>query len=269
MAKERPVTAGGKTANDRGRHPAVPPARTAPAAGTPGPRRPASASPAQAGPAQTGPQASPADPRPIPPPFLTHPAGSSPEDTAGDDDARGVAATQPEAEATPAQDATERPQPTVAPHSPAAEPAQPVPSPRSDLPKRGVARVPSPRPLLPGLQLQPMVHVAEMADAVAFYERLGGEIVHGDRDGEWVLMQVGTAQIGLVTRPPDPARGESTVELNFSATMPLERLEKMLRDRGVAVVRLAVDPDLGTRLHVETPDGMPVKIHQVEPDLLI
>lgn len=229
MAKERPVTAGGKTANDRGRPPAVPPARPAPAAGTPGPRRPASA-----GPAQT----SPADPRPIPPPFLTHQEEPSPQDTADD-----AAASQPETEA--------------------------VPAPRSDLPKRGVARVPSPRPVLPGLQLQPMVHVAEMADAVAFYERLGGEIVHGDRDGEWVLMQVGTAQIGLVTRPPDPAHGESTVELNFSATMPLERLEKMLRDRGVTVVRLARDPDLGARLHVETPDGMPVKIHQVEPDLLI
>ncbi|MEV8505728.1 VOC family protein [Actinoplanes sp. NPDC051475] len=229
MAKERPVTAGGTTANDRGRHPAVPPARPAPTAGTPGPRRPASA-----GPAQT----SPADPRPIPPPFLAHQEEPSPEDTADD-----AAASQPEAEV--------------------------VPAPRSEVPKRGVARVPSPRPVLPGLQLQPMVHVAEMADAVAFYERLGGEIVHGDRDGEWVLMQVGTAQIGLVTRPPDPAHGESTVELNFSATMPLERLEKMLRDRGVTVVRLAMDPDLGARLHVETPDGMPVKIHQVEPDLLI
>ena len=133
----------------------------------------------------------------------------------------------------------------------------------------GVAKVPPRRSLLPGLELQPMVHVGDMPAAVEFYERLGGEINHGDRTGEWVLMQVGTAQIGLVTRPPDPSRGESTVELNFTATMPLDRLEQLLRERGVTVVEVAVDRDLGTRPHVETPDGMPVKIHQVEPDLMV
>ncbi|RSM56655.1 hypothetical protein DMB66_33725 [Actinoplanes sp. ATCC 53533] len=138
----------------------------------------------------------------------------------------------------------------------------------------GVAGAPTPRPLLvnpmlPGLQLQPMVHVDDMASAVDFYEKLGGEVNHGDRDGDWVLMQVGTAQIGLVTRPPDASRGESTVELNFTATMPLARLERMLRERGVTVVEVATDRDLGTRLHVETPEGMPIKIHQVEPDLMV
>jgi predicted enzyme related to lactoylglutathione lyase len=133
----------------------------------------------------------------------------------------------------------------------------------------GVAKVPPPRPLLPGLQLQPMVHVDDMPAAVAFYEKLGGEVNHGDRDGEWVLMQVGTSQIGLVTRPPDASRGESTVELNFTATMPLDRLEQLLRAQGVTVVEVAVDRDLGVRLHVETPDGMPIKIHQVEPELMV
>lgn len=142
--------------------------------------------------------------------------------------------------------------------------------------QRGVARVPVRREqpaqrqeLLLGLRLHPMVHVADMPAAVAFYEALGGALVHGDRDGEWVLMQVGTAQVGLVVRPPDPARGESTVELNFSAAMPLDRLEQLLRERGVTVVEVAADAELGTRLHVETPDGMPVKIHHVEPDPLV
>ena len=124
-------------------------------------------------------------------------------------------------------------------------------------------------PLLPGLQLQPMVHVDDMAAAVGFYEKLGGEVNHGDRSGDWVLMQVGTAQIGLVTRPPNASRGESTVELNFAATMPLDRLEQMLREQGVTVVEMTADRDLGTQLHVETPDGMPIKIHQVEPELMV
>jgi hypothetical protein len=133
----------------------------------------------------------------------------------------------------------------------------------------GSATVPPRRPLLPGLHLQPMVHVGDMAAAVAFYETMGGEINHGDRDGEWVLMQVGTAQIGLVTRPPDASRGESTVELNFAATMPLDQLEQLLRERGVTIVAMAADRDLGTQLQVEAPDGMPIKIHQVEPELLV
>ncbi|GAA2507608.1 hypothetical protein GCM10010435_14760 [Winogradskya consettensis] len=114
-----------------------------------------------------------------------------------------------------------------------------------------------------------MVHVADMPAAVNFYEAMGGELIHGDRDGEWVLMQVGNAQIGLVVRPPDPSRGESTVELNFSATMPLDRLEQMLRERDITIVEVADDPEVGVRLHVETPDGMPIKIHHVEPDLLV
>jgi predicted enzyme related to lactoylglutathione lyase len=133
----------------------------------------------------------------------------------------------------------------------------------------GGTEVRQPRPPLPGLQLQPLVHVNDMAAAVAFYEKLGGEINHGDRSGEWVLMQVGTAQIGLVTRPPNASCGEGTVELNFTATMPLDRLEKLLREQGVIIVKLKADPDLGTQLHVETPEGMPIKIHQVEPELLV
>jgi predicted enzyme related to lactoylglutathione lyase len=157
----------------------------------------------------------------------------------------------------------------INPSSAPAEARQPGPEAarRTDL--VGVARVPQPRPLLPGLQLQPMVHVDDMASAVAFYERLGGEINHGDRSGDWVLMQVGTAQIGLVTRPPNASRGESTVELNFTATMPLDQLEQILRAQGVIVVEMTADRDLGMQLHVETPEGMPIKIHQVEPELMV
>ena len=37
-----------------------------------------------------------------------------------------------------------------------------------------------------GMRLRPMVHVEDMTASVAFYERLGAEIVHGSRDGDWV-----------------------------------------------------------------------------------
>ncbi|WP_306207006.1 hypothetical protein [Actinoplanes sp. RD1] len=269
MAKQRPAPSGGKAAT-RGRQNAAP--------ATPGPRRPVSGRAA--------------DPRPIPAPFLNHPSETETEPAP---EAVPEAAVRPVLEATPEPVLEAAPEPVLEPApgpeapedtapAPAATPPKPRPTPknraagwpaspgRRPANQRGVAKVPAPptpRPQIVGLALQPMVHVAEMAAAVAFYEAFGGELVHGDRDGEWVLMQVGTAQIGLVVRPPDPTRGESTVELNFSATMPLDRLERMLRERNVTIVETKTDPDLGTRLHVETPDGMPVKIHHVEPDPLV
>jgi catechol 2,3-dioxygenase-like lactoylglutathione lyase family enzyme len=116
----------------------------------------------------------------------------------------------------------------------------------------------------PGLELQPVVHVHDMAASVAFYERLGGEMIHGTRDGDWVLMQVGTAQIRLVAEPPNHGRGETTVELNFAAAAPIEQLQRELPG-----ARLATDRDFGRQLQVRSPDGLLIKINQREPDLYL
>jgi Glyoxalase/Bleomycin resistance protein/Dioxygenase superfamily len=118
----------------------------------------------------------------------------------------------------------------------------------------------------PGLQLRPMVHVDDMGASIAFYERLGAEVVHGDRESDRVLLQLGTTQIGLVACPPSAGEGECTVELNFSAAMPLDKLGETLRREGVAVVEVAGHADFGARLRVRTPDGMLIKIDQLEPD---
>ena len=112
-----------------------------------------------------------------------------------------------------------------------------------------------------GLQLQPLVHVRDLAASVTFYEHLGGQIIHGSRDGEWVLMQVGTAQIALVTEPPNTGRGESTVELNFGSVAPLELLQQRLRGAVMTTHR-----DFGRQLQVRSPDGLLIKISQLEPD---
>ena len=113
----------------------------------------------------------------------------------------------------------------------------------------------------PGLQLQPMVHVADMAASVAFYERLGGEIIHGGRDAEWTLMQLGTTQIGLLTRPPDLEQGESTVELNFAAVTPIQDLGRTIPGAETVTHR-----EFGEQLQVRSPDGLLIKINQLEPD---
>jgi extradiol dioxygenase family protein len=118
----------------------------------------------------------------------------------------------------------------------------------------------------PALILQPMVHVQDMPATVAFYEQLGGAIIHGSRDAEWVLMQLGTTQISLLAQPPLRSEGESTVELNFQCAMPLDLLEKQLHDSGVTMTKVADDRTFGQQLHLRSPDGLLIKINEVEPD---
>ncbi len=112
------------------------------------------------------------------------------------------------------------------------------------------------------LELQPVVHVADMAASVAFYERLGGEIVHGRRDDDWVLMQVGTVQISLVAGAP-VAGGAGPVELNFATATPIEQLQRKLPG-----ARITTHRDFGRQVLVRSPDGLLIRINQREPDLL-
>jgi hypothetical protein len=112
----------------------------------------------------------------------------------------------------------------------------------------------------PGLQLQPMVHVVDMASAITFYQYLGAEVIHGGRNADRTLMQLGTTQIGLLAAPPNTRHGESAVELNFFAAMPLDRLEARLRRAGVPVA------ETQDQLQVKSPDGLLIKINQLEPD---
>jgi catechol 2,3-dioxygenase-like lactoylglutathione lyase family enzyme len=113
------------------------------------------------------------------------------------------------------------------------------------------------------------VHVDDMPSAVEFYERLGAEVVHGGAADDWVLLQLGTTQIGLLAQPPRTADGESTVELNLASATPLEDLARRLRGDGVTIVALENHPDFGDQLQVRSPDGLLIKINQLEPDIEI
>ncbi|GAB2573980.1 hypothetical protein Aab01nite_20700 [Paractinoplanes abujensis] len=117
----------------------------------------------------------------------------------------------------------------------------------------------------PGLLLRPMLHVDDLAASIAFYRMLGGEVIHGGDDTDWVLMQLGTIQIGLVTRPPDRDRGEDTVELTFDTSMPLPELESHLQRAGFPVGEVGHDRDFGDQLLVRTPEGLTLKISRREP----
>jgi len=112
-----------------------------------------------------------------------------------------------------------------------------------------------------------MAHVADMGAAVSFYEALGAVVLHGSRDGDWVLLRIGEAQIGLLAHPPNPEQGEGTVELNFEATEPLDQLEERLRGAGVTIAQPTTDEGFGRQLQLAAPDGLLVKIDALEPEL--
>jgi len=118
-----------------------------------------------------------------------------------------------------------------------------------------------------GLFLQPMVHVEHMGAAVGFYEALGATVLHGSRDGDFVMLRIGGAQLGLLAHPPNPEQHEGLVELNFETSGSLEGLEQRLRESGVDVTQSATDEAFGAQLQVAAPDGLLVKINQLDPGL--
>ncbi len=116
----------------------------------------------------------------------------------------------------------------------------------------------------PSIALQPMVHVDDMAASVRFYEALGARVLHGSRDGDFVMLQIGASQLSLLAHPPNPAQGEGKVELNFEASTDLAQLEADLDAAGVTVDTPTTDEGFGRQLIVRSPDGLLVKINELE-----
>lgn len=120
---------------------------------------------------------------------------------------------------------------------------------------------------LSDLRLQPMVHVRDMSAAVAFYERLGATVAQGSRDGDWVLIAIGGAELSLLAHPPNPEQGEGLVELNFDYHGDLAALEESLRTAGVTIAAPTSDEGFGRQLQLESPDGLLIKLNRLEPEL--
>lgn len=117
------------------------------------------------------------------------------------------------------------------------------------------------------LSLQPMVHVARMAPAVAFYEALGASVEHGSRDGDFVMLVMGGQRLSLLAHPPNPEQNEGQVELNFDTSADLSAVERDLAARGVDIAQPVTDEGFGRQLQVRSPDGLLIKINQLEPEL--
>ena len=117
------------------------------------------------------------------------------------------------------------------------------------------------------VRLQPMLHVEDMGKALDFYTKLGATVLNGSRDGDWAVLRFGTTELGLLAHPANPEQNEGTVELNFEYDASLEELEKKLRHAGVTIARPTGDEGFGYQLQLESPDGMLIKINQLDPDL--
>lgn len=118
-----------------------------------------------------------------------------------------------------------------------------------------------------GLTLQPMVHVERMGPAVEFYEALGASVEHGSRDGDFVMLVINGQRLALLAHPPNPEQHEGQVELNFDTATDLVAVERDLAAKGVDIAQPVTDEGFGRQLQVRSPDGLLIKINQLEPDL--
>jgi predicted lactoylglutathione lyase len=110
-----------------------------------------------------------------------------------------------------------------------------------------------------------MIHVENIAAAVAFYEALGATVITQSRDGDYAQLAIGGAEISLLAHPANPEQHEGQVELNFESDEPLDALQKRLEAAGVKIARGAADEAFGSQLQLEAPDGMLVKINRLDP----
>jgi catechol 2,3-dioxygenase-like lactoylglutathione lyase family enzyme len=106
-----------------------------------------------------------------------------------------------------------------------------------------------------------------MPETVDFYAALGARVLNGSRDGDFTLLQLNVSELSQLAHPPNPAQDEGQVELNFVSSGPLTELEEQLRSAGVQIVAPTSDEGFGRQLQVASPDGLLVKINELDPEL--
>ena len=92
--------------------------------------------------------------------------------------------------------------------------------------------------------------------------------MQGSRDGDWVQVSVGGAEVGLLAHPANPEQGEGDVELNFRSTEPLENIAERAERAGVIIASLVSDEAFGRQLQLRTADGLLIKINEIDPELI-
>lgn len=113
-----------------------------------------------------------------------------------------------------------------------------------------------------------MQHVTNMSDSIAFYEAIGAKLVFGSRDGDWALLRFGATTLSLLAHAPSEENPEP-VELQFISGNALAAIENHLRAIAPAMIARGVsDEAFGRMLKLRTPDGLVVKLLELERDLI-
>lgn len=118
------------------------------------------------------------------------------------------------------------------------------------------------------LAVQPMLHTPDLAASVAFYTGLGGEVLFRSRDNDWALLGFGATRLALLARPGGPDNPEP-LELQFVASAPLDALaDEQARRQPASVFRGLADEAFGRMLQLRSPEGLVVKLLELERDLI-
>lgn len=81
------------------------------------------------------------------------------------------------------------------------------------------------------------------------------------------MLLINGQRLALLAHPPNPEQHEGRVELNFDTATDLAAVERDLAARGVDIAQSVTDEGFGRQLQVRSPDGLLIKINQLEPDL--
>lgn len=118
------------------------------------------------------------------------------------------------------------------------------------------------------LSVQPMLHVENMENSVLFFESIGAQMVFGSRDGDWSLLKFGMTCLSLLAQPPS-ADNPEPLELQFTSGTKLEDIEEHVRSIDPSLVHRGTgDEAFGRMLQLRSPDGLVVKILELERDLI-
>jgi lactoylglutathione lyase len=100
------------------------------------------------------------------------------------------------------------------------------------------------------------LHVADVERAREFYQRLPGAVLVDHRPGQFALLQIGKARLGLLTRRYLPA-GAPGFHLEIStAAAAVDEAYERVRSAGIQPDGPPTDRGWGERtFHVTDPDG--------------
>jgi catechol 2,3-dioxygenase-like lactoylglutathione lyase family enzyme len=115
--------------------------------------------------------------------------------------------------------------------------------------------------------LVPFVHVADVDRSVAFYERLGFEMLHElvpeDRR-VWAFLERGDARL-MVAEADAPVDAGAQAVLFYLYTRDLDGLRAHLLDSGVATGEITTGgPGPDRQMAVDDPDGYRLMIAEIE-----